>query len=226
MPGDDAILRGIVQEMRAYDPDRPITVMSRRPDETRLLYRTNAVYTFNILAVLRRFRRAVLYINGGGSLMQDVTSTRSLKYYLLTLDAAKKLGCKVMMYGCGIGPIRRPEDNRRHAARTINRSVDLITLRDDLSRGELTRMGIVEPEIKLAADPTIILHPAGEAQMDQVMEDAGHPGRTASTLGFGLRSWHGLEVGRGRDRASAAEYAHTRPMASSRSLCPSSSRAT
>ena len=191
--------------MRAYDPDRPITVMSRRPDETRLLYRTNAVYTFNILAVLRRFRRAVLYINGGGSLMQDVTSTRSLKYYLLTLDAAKKFGCKVMMYGCGIGPIRR-EYNRRHAARTINRSVDLITLRDDLSRGELTRMGIVEPEIKLAADPTIILHPASDAQMDQVMEALGIP-VGGKYLGFGLRSWHGLESV-ADEIVRAAEYAH------------------
>lgn len=203
--GDDAILRGIVQEMRAYDPDRPITVMSRRPDETRLLYRTNAVYTFNIFAVLWRFCHSVLYINGGGSLMQDVTSTRSLKYYLFTLDAAKKLGCKVMMYGCGIGPIRRP-GNRRHTARTINRSVDLITLRDDLSRGELTRMGIVEPEIKLAADPTIILHPASEAQMDQVMEDLGIP-VDGKYLGFGLRSWNGLEAV-ADEIVKAAEYAY------------------
>ena len=33
--GDDAILSGIVQEMRAFDSDRPITVMSRRPKETK-----------------------------------------------------------------------------------------------------------------------------------------------------------------------------------------------
>ncbi len=203
--GDDAILSGIVQEMRAFDPDRSITVMSRRPSETKLLYRTGAVYTFNLPVIMYRFRRAALYINGGGSLMQDVTSTRSLKYYLFTLDAAKKLGCKVMMYGCGIGPIQR-QGNRRHTAKTINRAVDLITLRDDLSRGELTRMGIVEPEIRLAADPTIILHPAGEAQMDQVMETLGIPvdGRY---LGFSLRNWKGLEAV-SDEIARAAEYAY------------------
>lgn len=205
--GDDAILRAIVQEMRAFDPDRPITVMSRRPEETKLLYRTDAVYTFNFWSVLRRFRHAALYINGGGSLMQDVTSTRSLKYYLFTLDAAKYLGCKVMMYGCGIGPIRRP-GNRRHTARTINRAVDLITLRDDLSQGELTRMGIVEPEIKLAADPTIILKPASDAQIDQAMEALGIPvgGRY---LGFGLRNWKGLDTV-AEEIVRAAEYAHDR----------------
>ncbi|MCI6719957.1 MAG: polysaccharide pyruvyl transferase CsaB [Clostridiales bacterium] len=205
--GDDAILRAIVQEMRVFDPDRPITVMSRRPMETKLLYRTDSVYTFHIGSVLRRFRRAALYINGGGSLMQDVTSTRSLKYYLFTLDAAKKLGCKVMMYGCGIGPIRRP-GNRRHTARTINRAVDLITLRDDLSRGELTRMGIVEPEIRLAADPTIILKPAHDAQIDQAMESLGIP-LDGRYLGFGLRNWSGLtsvidEI------VKAAQYAYDR----------------
>ena len=46
-------------------------------------------------AVLWRFCHSVLYINGGGSLMQDVTSTRSLKYYLFTLDAAKKLAVRL-----------------------------------------------------------------------------------------------------------------------------------
>ena len=40
--GDDAILEAIVQEMRELDPLRTITVMSRRPRETRVVYRTNA----------------------------------------------------------------------------------------------------------------------------------------------------------------------------------------
>ena len=70
--GDDAILEAIVQEMRQLDPERTICVMSRRPKETRLIYRTNAIYTFNVFSVLRKFRHAALYINGGGSLMQDV----------------------------------------------------------------------------------------------------------------------------------------------------------
>ncbi len=90
--GDDAILKAIVQEMREIDPDRRITVMSRRPKETRMVYRTGAVYTFRLDQVLRRFQHAALYINGGGSLMQDVTSTRSLRYYLFTLDQAKRVG--------------------------------------------------------------------------------------------------------------------------------------
>ena len=109
--------------------------------------------------MLRKFRHAALYINGGGSLMQDVTSTRSIWYYCYTLYAAKKRGCKVMMYGCGIGPINRP-GNRRMAARTIDTSVDRITLRDDNSRALLAEMGVTRPDIRVSADPTIILTPA------------------------------------------------------------------
>ena len=53
-------------------------------------------------------RKTHLYINGGGSLMQDVTSHRSLWFYLFTISWAKRLGNQVMMYGCGIGPIHPP----------------------------------------------------------------------------------------------------------------------
>lgn len=203
--GDDAILKAIVQEMRALDPTRPLWVMSRRPQETRMVYRTNAMYTFNVPMVLHRFRRSALYINGGGSLMQDVTSTRSLQYYLYTLRAAKRMGCRVMMYGCGIGPINRP-NNRAAAASAINRAVDLITLRDDLSRGELTRMGITKPDIRLSADPTIILEPAARESVDLTLESLGIPPQ-GKYIGFGLRNWKGLDDVL-EEIARAADYAY------------------
>ena len=203
--GDDAILEAIVQEMRALDPERTICVMSRRPKETRLVYRTNAIYTFNVFSVLRRFRRAALYINGGGSLMQDVTSTRSIWYYCYTLRAAKKRGCKVMMYGCGIGPINRA-GNRKMAARTIDRSVDRITLRDDNSRAQLEQMGVTHPDIRVSADPTIILSPAPHEAVNLALEQSGidPEGRY---IGFGLRHWKGLDAAL-PEIAAAAEYAY------------------
>lgn len=203
--GDDAILEAIVQEMRELDPLRTITVMSRRPRETRVVYRTNAVYTFNVFSVLRKFRRAALYINGGGSLMQDVTSTRSLWYYCYTLRAAKKRGCKVMMYGCGIGPINRAA-NRRMAAKTIDASVDRITLRDDNSRTLLSEMGVVHPDICVSADPTIILTPAPHEIVNLALEKCGID-PDGSYIGFGLRNWKGLDDAL-PEIAAAADYAY------------------
>ena len=115
----------IVTELRQIDPDLPIWVLSRNPDDTRLTYRVNSIYTFAFPRFLWRMRKTHLYINGGGSLMQDVTSHRSLWFYLFTISWAKRLGNQVMMYGCGIGPIhspanrpqglpRAPEERGRH----------------------------------------------------------------------------------------------------------------
>ena len=103
--GDEAILQAIVSQMRSIDADIPLTVMSRQQLETRLKHRTNAIYTFDIWRFIRILRKTKVFINGGGSLIQDVTSSRSLYFYLFTLWAARICGCRVIMYGCGIGPI-------------------------------------------------------------------------------------------------------------------------
>ncbi len=203
--GDDAILEAIVHEMRALDPERTICVMSRRPKETKRVYRTGAIYTFNVFKVLGRFRKAALYINGGGSLMQDVTSTRSLWYYCYTLWAAKNRGCKVMMYGCGIGPINRSM-NRKMASKVIDSSVDRITLRDDISREELRRMGVTKPDIRVSADPTIILSPAPKEIVNLAFEREGIR-VDGKYIGFGLRNWKGLDSAL-PEIAAAAEYAY------------------
>ncbi len=205
--GDDAILKAIVREMRALDPERTICVMSRRPKETKCVYRTGAIYTFNVFRVLNKFRKTALYINGGGSLMQDVTSTRSLWYYCYTLWAAKNRGCKVMMYGCGIGPINR-RLNRKMASKVIDSAVDRITLRDDISREELRRMGVTKPDIRVSADPTIILDSAPKEIVDLALEREGICA-DGNYIGFGLRNWKGLDAAIPKI-AAAAEYAYRR----------------
>ena len=97
--GDDAILEAILQEMRSIDPDMPITVLSKDPRSTRLTYRVRAVHRSNFLAWHAAMWNSRLYINGGGSLIQDVTSRRSLWFYLANIRAAKRAGNRVQMYG-------------------------------------------------------------------------------------------------------------------------------
>ena len=127
--GDDAILDAILQEIRSLDPDMPVTVLSKDPAATRLTYRVRSIHRSHILSWRKAMRKSVLYLNGGGSLIQDVTSRRSLWYYLYNIRSAHALGCRVQMYGCGIGPVTR-EKHRRMAARTLNSCVDIITLRE------------------------------------------------------------------------------------------------
>lgn len=203
--GDDAILEAILQEMRSLDPDMPMTVLSKDPKSTRLTYRVQAVHRANFPAWHRAMHHAKLYINGGGSLIQDVTSRRSLWYYLHNIQTAKRCGCKVQMYGCGIGPVIR-ESHRKMAARVLNANVDAITLREPDSLEELRAMGVDKPEILLTADPALTLRQAPEDQTDSVLLRAGIPPH-GRYICFALRRWKGFEE-KAPLFSKAAEYAY------------------
>ncbi len=205
--GDDAILDAILTELREVDPDLPVTVLSRQPKRTRLSYRVPSVHTFDFLAWHRALRHSRLYISGGGSLIQDVTSTRSLLYYLHSIRAAHRLGNRVMMYGCGIGPVSRAV-NRKRAARVLNKHVDAITLREPSSQEELRDMGVTVPQIHLAADPALILPPASPEVVDGWMTANGLAldGRYCC---FIIRQWPGIRD-KLPDILSAAAYAYER----------------
>ncbi len=203
--GDDAILKAIVQEVREMDETMPIWVMSRRPEETRVQHRVNSMYTFNIVKVLRRFQKSSIYINGGGSLIQDVTSTRSLIYYLYTIRFAKALGCKVVMYGCGIGPVHK-KMNRKITGKVINENADIITLRDDNSLNELNRLQVTKPQIRLSADPALILPAAPSARIDDLLDQQGIP-KDGNYICFALRKWKEFDAA-AAEIARAAEYAY------------------
>ena len=189
--GDDAILEAILQEMRSIDPDMPVTVLSKDPKSTRLTYRVRSVSRMAVPVWQQAMRHAKLYINGGGSLIQDVTSRRSLWFYLLNIRAAKRAGCQVQMYGCGIGPVTR-ENHRKLAANVLNRYVDIITLREPDSQAELLAMGVTVPNIILTADPALTLPCASDDAIDSVMLRAGIPPR-GRYLCFALRKWKGFE---------------------------------
>lgn len=189
--GDDAILECIVGQMRQIDPDLPLYVLSRTPRETAARHRMGAIYTFRFFRFCRVARTTRLYINGGGSLIQDVTSSRSLWYYLLSIAAAKRRGNKVLMYGCGIGPVIR-ENNRRLAGRVLNDNADVITLRDNFSMEELRRMNVTKPEQKVTADPGILLRPAAPEAVEAFLRRRGIDPDEPLAL-FAIRSWKGME---------------------------------
>ena len=163
--GDDAILTAIVRSFRAQDPDLPLYVTSRTPSRTARDTGVGSVYTFHPWKVRRRMRRTALYLSGGGSLIQDATSTRSLWYYLNSIRAAKRLGNPVMMFGCGIGPVRRSL-NRRRAGRILQSCVDRITLRDHASLRELEALGVSGIPTRVTADLAFLVSPADPALVE------------------------------------------------------------
>lgn len=162
--GDDAVLAAICRDLRRLERDIPITVLARRPKAVSRQFKVNAIHPLNVLRWLGAMGEAELFLSGGGSLLQDVTSRRSLWFYLLTIYLAKKMGCAVQLYGCGIGPLTR-ETSKSLTTRVLNSSADAITLRDEDSMETLAALGVTAPRILLAADPALRLDPpAGDRE--------------------------------------------------------------
>ena len=204
--GDDAILRAILTSLKAIDPDMPFYVMSRDPVETSMKERVGSFYIFNLRKFFKYLRKTSLFVSGGGTLIQDVTSSRSLYFYLFTLLAAKWSGSRVVMYGCGIGPIRRGS-NRRWTGRVLNRAADIITLRDSISMELLQEIGVNRPEIILSADPTVNLPSVPDEVVQEAFRLDGIPAN-ARKIAFCLRSWD--EFRSPEAVAKAADYAYER----------------
>ena len=189
--GDEAILEAIIAAFRRREPDVPITVLSRSPEETEKRHGVTAIYKFNMPAVFAAMARARLFISGGGSLIQDATSSRSLYYYLFTIMAAKILGCRVIMYGCGIGPVSRGH-NRRLARMVIDSFADSITLREEDSLRELRSFGVKHPRMQVSSDPALTLERAADSEVDTAMESLGLE-KDKKYICIVPRKWPGFE---------------------------------
>lgn len=203
--GDNAILNAIVEQLHHIDPDLPITALSRDPMETKLCAGIDAVYTFSVFKIGRLLRRTKLYISGGGTLMQDATSTRSLLYYLFSIRQAHRCGCKVMLYGCGVGPISK-ERNQKRTAKVLNRYVNTISVRDRYSIDTLEQLGVTEPEIHLNADPALLIDPPDTDELRSYLRRSGLV-EGKSYVMIALRPWDGFTEKIGAF-AAAAEYLH------------------
>ncbi len=165
--GDEAILQAIIDSLHQEDKEAEITVFSAQPRLTADQHQVRAVHRTNLGAIVAALRRADLFISGGGGLLQDATSSRSLLYYLGLLTLARWLGCKTMVYANSIGPISRPR-NKRLAQRVLE-NVDCITVRDGLSLQLLDDLEVQRPPRLLTADPVLLLEPEPVTPQEKVI---------------------------------------------------------
>ncbi|WP_251316158.1 polysaccharide pyruvyl transferase CsaB [Flintibacter muris] len=183
--GDDAILDSIQQAVRAASDDVSVTVLSNDPELTKKQYGLDAIPRFRVLRVFSALREGDVLLSGGGSLLQDTTSTRSLLYYLSVIRCAQWLHKPVMLYANGIGPVRKPA-NRRRVRHVVERAA-LVTLRDHASAQELVQMGITRPA-QVTADPVFHLEPAGEERSRALLAGTGLP-QGRPFVAVSVRDW-------------------------------------
>ena len=184
--GDEAILQSIHKSIEGIGGDVSVTVLSNSPENTKARYGCNAVKRFNALDVFRAILRCDVLVSGGGSLLQDYTSTRSLIYYLMIMRAARFLGKKVMVYANGVGPVSK-KANRKRVKKAVEHA-DLVTLRDPSSYDELKKMGIRRNDVVVTADPVFLLPRDSKADPAPILEAAGLPDNTPYVV-VSVRDW-------------------------------------
>jgi len=168
--GDEAILAATVGALREAQPDLGINVLSRNPSETSRTYNVEAYQRMSPAEVLKALQKADLVLFGGGSLLQDVTSFRSLLYYLGIIYLSRLLGKPVMVYANGIGPIRS-RLGRFLVAHALSR-VEYITVRDQESFRELEKLGLSR-RATVTADPAFLLSPSPAERIDGLLRKEG-----------------------------------------------------
>ena len=152
--GDEAILYSIVNAFSEFN-DVEIVALSKNPKKTSEKFKIKAVDRMSLGAVLNEIKKCDVFVSGGGSLLQDVTSRRSPYYYLGLIYIAKKLfKKKVIIYSQGIGPINDSK-NRKNIAKIFN-ALDIINVRDKDSKNLLREIG-VKKEIIETADTVFTL---------------------------------------------------------------------
>ncbi len=104
--GDDALLQVLLQELP--ESVRPLITARDASAIQRLAPDASIVNRRSLRSVLRSISSVRALVLGGGSLLQDSTSVRSLVYYLLLIVVARLQGRTVILWGQGLGPLRRP----------------------------------------------------------------------------------------------------------------------
>lgn len=152
--GDELILEAIIADLRFYNPDVKITVLSAKPWETCIKHNVHSVNRWNIFSVVGEIANCEMLLSGSGGLFQDTTGTLSLWYYLLIILTAKIFGKTVFVYAAGIGEIKYAFN--RFLIKNCFNNVDFITVRTEQDNKLLKSFG-VNTEITVTADPVFSL---------------------------------------------------------------------
>lgn len=183
--GDESILTAIISNIRDNVENIDIVVLSKDPELTNKNHGVEAINRKNMLEIIREINKCDLLISGGGSLLQDVTSSRSILYYLSVIFIGIILKKKVMIYSQGIGPINKPF-NKIFTKFVLNK-VSVITLRDEKSQKVLQDINVKNKNINVTADPVIGLR-RGDINLGyEILKNYGLKDEDKPLVGFAIR---------------------------------------
>jgi len=151
--GDDSILSAILTMIASRLPGAKVAVICQKAPAILLPegLSVSFIQRKSIFKIILSLFKSRVFISGGGSLLQDQTSKRSLFFYSSLIKAAKLCACRICLYSNGIGPLSNEKKARLSLA-----LADMITVRDPASLALAKRIA-PEKEIILSADPVFFL---------------------------------------------------------------------
>lgn len=138
--GDEVLLDATINLLnKTYDCPE-ITVLTGDIEDTTKTRKVDGLYRNDYLQIIRTIKNSDIVIGGGGSMLQNVTSNKSLVYYLGILRLAKLFGKKVTLLGNGIGPLNTSFYQR--LTKNVLKRLDAIVVRDKDSYSLLKTFGL------------------------------------------------------------------------------------
>ena len=165
--GDEAILQGILTQLTEELNINPadIIIFSNTPDNTKNRYGLQAVKLLHkrgsllksMAATISQNRKIIsgldLLIIGGGGLLMDMYK-RDAPLYTSHAVLGRMLGCKVIIYGVGAGPITTKLGS--FLIKKMVSSAESVSVRDVKSKELLGSIGVTK-SVKVIADPAFQL---------------------------------------------------------------------
>ncbi|MEC9489187.1 MAG: polysaccharide pyruvyl transferase CsaB, partial [Halanaerobium sp.] len=186
--GDEAVLAAELAAFSKHFPACRPVVISGNPSYTEQLHGVKAVPRMKPRLLIEQMKSAAMLICGGGSLLQDITSLRSVLYYLGVVRLARFFKVPVFFYGQGVGPLKR--NISRYLVGKVANGVQSITVRDERSLELMKEIGVHRPEIQLAADPVFSLK--RERDINGKLFNGG-PVNGKPVVGIAPRLWSGAD---------------------------------
>jgi polysaccharide pyruvyl transferase CsaB len=199
--GDEAILAGMMQEIRRYDPEAQFRVLSFSPRDTQVRHGVAAVSTSlrDPGTLTSAVRWANLVISGGGSMLHEADfalygrhfllragKLRPIPYFLAVVGIARALGRPVMWYAQGLGPLHTR--TARAAVGFMGSASQVVTWRDREAAELAADVGVQSTVQVVVPDPAYALEPCSRAAAREVLAEWAVP-MTGPLLAVCPRPW-------------------------------------
>lgn len=185
--GDEAVLQSILFALQEQGREQGVQiepiVLSANPEKTSAMYGVKAYHRMKPGPLIRALREADGLISGGGSLLQDATSSKTIPYYLAVLKIAQWLGKPTFIYSQGIGPVSRPMFYGW--IRSVFQRCAYVSVRDTESADLLVKMRLPRERITVVPDPVMGLPLRGVGGAADLAPDG-----SVRTVGVSVRFWN------------------------------------